>query len=105
MLPEDARWYRCGQVHPLKVILLSLQVKEEADRVVEKCGGHIKVTALTGEGSEAAQRNMLLTIGQLVVSTPGRIAQVNPHVLQQKSDMLHLQRTFSARGAVTPGSP
>ncbi|KAK9849492.1 hypothetical protein WJX84_000973 [Apatococcus fuscideae] len=54
---------------------LCKQVKEEADRVVEKCGGHIKVTALTGEGSEATQRNMLLTIGQLVVSTPGRIAQ------------------------------
>lgn len=71
-------WFHNGKIHCVTLSGHASQVKEEADRVVEKCGGHIKVTALTGEGSEAAQRNTLLTIGQLVVSTPGRIAQVNP---------------------------
>lgn len=56
-----------------------VQVKEEAAGVAAHCGADIKATALSGEGSVAAQRQALATAGQLVVTTPGRVAKV-PYV-------------------------
>lgn len=50
------------------------QVRTEAAEVAMHCGGDIKVTALAGEGSVASQRQALVTAGQLVVTTPGRVA-------------------------------
>jgi ATP-dependent RNA helicase DDX56/DBP9 len=52
------------------------QVKEEAAAVAEHCGADLAVTALTGEGHAAARRAAVSAAGQLVVATPGRIAQV-----------------------------
>ena len=57
-----------------------MQVKEEADSIASVSGLDIRVSALTATGI-AAQRDQFLHIGQIVVSTPGRIAQVcaRPH--------------------------
>lgn len=51
------------------------QVKEEAAGVAAHCGADIKVTALSGDGSVAAQRQALASAGQLLVTTPGRVAK------------------------------
>ena len=51
------------------------KVKEEAEAVAQRCGADIRVSALAGD-SAAVQRDILLRIGQLVVSTPGQVAQV-----------------------------
>ena len=54
------------------------QVREEAEAVAAQCGADIRVSSLAGE-SAAVQRDSFLHIGQLVVSTPGQVAQVTGH--------------------------
>jgi len=44
--------------------------------VAQHCGAGLTVTALTGEGHAAARRAAVSAAGQLVVATPGRVAQV-----------------------------
>ncbi len=44
--------------------------------MAQHCGAGLTVTALTGEGHAAARRAAVSAAGQLVVATPGRIAQV-----------------------------
>jgi hypothetical protein len=51
------------------------QVREEAEAIAVRCGADVRVSALAGD-SAAVQRDILLRIGQLVVSTPGQVAQV-----------------------------
>jgi ATP-dependent RNA helicase DDX56/DBP9 len=51
-------------------------VQEEAAAIAQHCGAELAVTALIDKGSAAAQRTAIATAGQLVVATPGRIAQV-----------------------------
>lgn len=50
-------------------------MREEAEAVAAQCGADIRVSSLTGD-SAAVQRDTFLHIGQLVISTPGQIAQV-----------------------------
>ena len=45
--------------------------------MAQHCGAGLAVTALTGEGHAAARRAAVSAAGQLVVATPGRIAQVS----------------------------
>ena len=52
------------------------QVREEAAAVAVHCGAELSVTALAGEGHAAARRAAVSSAGQVVVATPGRIAQV-----------------------------
>lgn len=53
-----------------------LQVREEAQSVAQHCGDELRVTTLSGSGPPAAQRAAISTAGQVVVATPGRVAQV-----------------------------
>ncbi|KAK9802873.1 hypothetical protein WJX72_007990 [[Myrmecia] bisecta] len=58
---------------------LSQQVKEEADTIAAncgklQCGREMSITAIAGDGPVSALRNVFLSVGQIVVSTPGRIA-------------------------------
>ncbi|DBB15417.1 TPA: hypothetical protein ACH3X3_003648 [Trebouxia sp. C0006] len=66
------------------------QVVEEAQAVGSHC--NIKASVWTGEGPNAVQANAYRTAGQLVVSTPGRIAQALESGLIQTS---LLSRTLS----------
>ena len=63
---------------------------EEAQAVGAHC--NIKASVWTGEGPNAVQANAYRTAGQLVVSTPGRIAQALENGLIQTS---LLSRTLS----------
>ena len=54
-------------------------MREEADAVATRCGAGLRVTALGANLTAAAQRNAFLHAGQLVVATPGQIAQVLSH--------------------------
>ena len=69
---SDKRWrpicWKCCMQH-------REQVKDEVEAVAQRCGADIRVSALAGD-SAAMQRDVLLRIGQLVVSTPGQVAQV-----------------------------
>ena len=56
-------------------------MKEEAKAVAAKCGADIRVSSLAGD-SAAVQRDVFLHIGQVVVSTPGQVAQVSCRVIQ-----------------------
>lgn len=56
-----------------------MQVKQEAVEMASSSGMDIRVTALTATG--AAEREQFLHIGQIVVATPGRIAQVQQPLL------------------------
>ncbi len=71
-------------------ILNAIQVVEEAQAVGAHC--NIKASVWTGEGPDAVQANAYRTAGQLVVSTPGRIAQALENGLIQTS---LLSRTLS----------
>ena len=51
------------------------QVKDEAVAIASKCNADIRVSSLATD-SAAVQRDILLRIGQIVVSTPGQVAQV-----------------------------
>ena len=51
--------------------------------MAEHCGADLAVTALTGEGHAAARRAAVSAAGQLVVTTPGRIAQVRALALMK----------------------
>lgn len=73
-----------------KSILNATQVVEEAQAVGTHC--NIKASVWTGEGPNAVQANAYRTAGQLVVSTPGRIAQALENGLIQTS---LLSRTLS----------
>ncbi len=53
-------------------------MREEADAVALRCGADLRVSALAAD-TPAAQRDALLHAGQLVVATPGQVAQVWPH--------------------------
>ncbi|DBA98784.1 TPA: hypothetical protein ACH3X1_014549 [Trebouxia sp. C0004] len=66
------------------------QVVDEAQAVGAHC--NIKASVWTGEGPNAVQANAYRTAGQLVVSTPGRIAQALENGLIQTS---LLSRTLS----------
>ena len=65
-----------GSAEPRRFVAGGPQVKEEAEAVAQHCGAGPTVTALTGEGHAAARRAAVSAAGQLVVATPGRIAQV-----------------------------
>ncbi len=52
-----------------------MQVKDEAVAIASKCNADIRVSSLATD-SAAVQRDILLRIGQIVVSTPGQVAQV-----------------------------
>ncbi len=52
-----------------------MQVKDEAVAIASKCSADIRVSSLATD-SAAVQRDILLRIGQIVVSTPGQVAQV-----------------------------
>ena len=52
------------------------QVKDEAVAIASKCNADIRVSSLATD-SAAVQRDILLRIGQIVVSTPGQVAQVS----------------------------
>lgn len=54
--------------------VICVQVRDEAVSIASSSGIDVKVTALTASG--AAERDQFLHIGQIVVATPGRIAQV-----------------------------
>ncbi len=54
-----------------------VQVREEAQAVALKCSTFIRVSSLAVD-SAAVQRDIFLHIGQVVVSTPGQVAQVLP---------------------------
>lgn len=56
-----------------------VQVKDEAVAIASKCNADIRVSSLATD-SAAVQRDILLRIGQIVVSTPGQVAQVRPPV-------------------------
>ena len=49
-------------------------MREEADAVAARCGADLRVSALAAD-TPAAQRDALLHAGQLVVATPGQVAQ------------------------------
>ena len=55
------------------------QVREEAAAVAVHCGVELSVTALAGEGHAAARQAAVSSAGQVVIATPGRIAQVRTH--------------------------
>jgi len=61
------------KLHWQKALLLA-QVRDEAESIASSSGMEVRVTALTASG--AAEREQFLHIGQIVISTPGRIAQV-----------------------------
>lgn len=52
-----------------------LQVREEAEAVATRCKADIRVSSLAVD-SAAVQRDIFLHIGQVVISTPGQVAQV-----------------------------
>ncbi len=54
-----------------------VQVREEAEAVATRCKADIRVSSLAVD-SAAVQRDIFLHIGQIVVSTPGQVAQVLP---------------------------
>ena len=56
-----------------------VQVKDEAVAIASKCNADIRVSSLATD-SAAVQRDILLRIGQIVVSTPGQVAQVRTHL-------------------------
>ncbi len=56
-----------------------MQVRDEAVDVVSSSGMSVHISALTATG--AAEREQFLHIGQIVVATPGRIAQVPSKLL------------------------
>jgi len=55
------------------------QVREEAEAVAARCGADLRVSALAAD-TPAAQRDALLHAGQLVVATPGQVAQARPEM-------------------------
>ena len=55
-----------------------MQVKDEAVAIASKCNADIRVSSLATD-SAAVQRDILLRIGQIVVSTPGQVAQVRSY--------------------------
>ena len=78
-------------------------MREEAAAIAQHCGGELAVTSLIDKGSAAAQRTAIATAGQLVVATPGRIAQVGacheaPHQVHFELWCMVLQRTAAWRG-------
>jgi len=54
-------------------------VREEAEAVAARCGADLRVSALAAD-TPAAQRDALLHAGQLVVATPGQVAQARPEM-------------------------
>jgi hypothetical protein len=54
-------------------------VRAEAAAIAQHCGSELAVTALVDKGSAAAQRTAIATAGQLVVATPGRVAQAGAY--------------------------
>ena len=50
-------------------------MKDEAVAIASKCNADIRVSSLATD-SAAVQRDIFLHIGQIVVSTPGQVAQV-----------------------------
>ena len=62
---------------PWQVQLGCVQVREEAQAVASRCSKFIRVSSLAVD-SAAVQRDIFLHIGQVVVSTPGQVAQVLP---------------------------
>lgn len=60
-----------------------LQVKEETERLIKGCGIDIRVTALTLSGP--SERQQFLNVGQIIVSTPGKIAHVSHTFIFLKS--------------------
>lgn len=51
------------------------QVSAEAQSIAQHCGDVVRVTSLGRDGPTAAQRAAVTTAGQVVVATPGRVAQ------------------------------
>jgi superfamily II DNA/RNA helicase len=74
------------------------KVREEAAAIAQHCGAELAVTSLVDKGSAAAQRTTIATAGQLVVATPGRIAQVG---VQLSSTRIHLR---TRHGGAADGS-
>jgi hypothetical protein len=62
--------------HQHRCALRWSQVKEEAMSIAAHCGGELSATALSADGHPAAQRAAISTAGQVVVATPGLVAQV-----------------------------
>jgi hypothetical protein len=56
-------------------VVVVTQVKDEAVAIASKCNADIRVSSLATD-SPAVQRDIFLHIGQIVVSTPGQVAQV-----------------------------
>lgn len=67
------------------------QVREEAAAVAVHCGAELSVTALAGEGHAAARRAAVGSAGQVVIATPGRIAQVGARMRLLLEQMLHFR--------------
>ena len=68
------------------------QVVEEAQAIGDHC--NLKASVWTGEGPHAVQANAYRTAGQLVVSTPGRIAQALQTGLIQSNLLSRTLGTF-----------
>ena len=56
-------------------VVVVTQVKDEAVAIASKCNADIRVSSLATD-SPTVQRDIFLHIGQIVVSTPGQVAQV-----------------------------
>ena len=93
------------------------QVVEEAQAIGDHCS--LKASVWTGEGPHAVQANAYRTAGQLVVSTPGRIAQalqtglIQPSLLSRtlgtlvldEADLLLLHEYEGDLQAIAPQVP
>ena len=72
---------RCLHCRPVRARLAavekawSLQVREEAAAVASQCGADLQVSAIAGEAGPQ-QRSAVATAGQLVVTTPAKLAQI-----------------------------
>lgn len=73
-------------------------MREEAAAVAQHCGSDLAVTSLVDKGSAAAQRTAIATAGQLVVATPGRIAQVGVCHVSPHACSLAAQRMAACYG-------
>lgn len=90
---------------------------EEAQAIGDHCS--LKASVWTGEGPHAVQANAYRTAGQLVVSTPGRIAQalqtglIQPSLLSRtlgtlvldEADLLLLHEYEGDLQAIAPQVP
>ena len=71
---------------------LCAQVVDEAQAIGAHC--NIRASVWSGEGPHAVQANAFRTAGQLVVSTPGRIAQALENGLIQAAALGKTLSTF-----------